>query len=167
MGKVYTKTGDDGTTSLIGGLRVKKSDPRVEAYGTVDELTAHLALLADMMASSGLKEQIIEIQKDLMALMAELAGGVVARNETKKLEHQIDEMSANLPPVAGFVIPGGHPVVSQCHVCRTVCRRAERRVSSIDHKTAGVYLNRLSDWLWVVSRKVALEFGVEQTYWKP
>ena len=182
--KVYTKTGDGGTTSLIGGERVSKADPRVEAYGTVDELSAHLALLADMMRSNGHFERVAadidEIQKDLMVVEALLATGEggngkvapLSADAIKRLESQIDEMGTELPPLKGFVIPGGHPVVSQCHVCRTVCRRAERAAVGMSEQypaTPGTaeYLNRLSDWLYVAGRKVVEILEVKESYWTP
>ncbi|MDR1671473.1 MAG: cob(I)yrinic acid a,c-diamide adenosyltransferase [Alistipes sp.] len=171
--KVYTKTGDKGTTSLIGGERVSKADPRVEAYGTVDELAAHIALLADMMRSRGGFDTIVadidDIQRDLMTVEALLASGSDGKvaplpvGAIARLESQIDEMSVGLPPVKGFTIPGGHPVVSQSHVCRTVCRRAERAVVRMGGGSE--YLNRLSDWLYVVGRKAVEILGVKEKYW--
>jgi cob(I)alamin adenosyltransferase len=153
--KVYTKSGDKGTTSLIGGERVSKADLRVEAYGTVDELSAHLALWADsmnattahqMFAPAGhvkmsaarrlaaIAAQIDQIQIDLMTVEAMLATGAGGEGKVaplppaaiERLEAQIDAMSEGLPPLKGFTVPGGHPIVSQSHLCRTVCRRAER-----------------------------------------
>ncbi len=185
--KVYTKTGDDGTTSLIGGERVSKADPRVEAYGTVDELSAHLALLADMMRCEPhgrlFDEHIAAlegIQIDLMTVEAMLATGHGGDAKVKplphitveKLEKLIDTMGENLPPLKGFVIPGGHPIVSQSHVCRTVCRRAERAIVAIPgiyalRPIAGQYLNRLSDLLYVVGRKAVEILSVKEIYWTP
>ncbi len=185
--KVYTKTGDGGTTSLIGGERVSKFDPRVEAYGTVDELSAHLALLADMMRCEPhgrLFDEYIAalegIQIDLMTVEAMLAtgeGGVakvklLPESAVTRLENLIDTMSENLTPLKGFVIPGGHPIVSQSHVCRTVCRRAERVtiVMPDDYvlsPIAGQYLNRLSDLLYVVGRKAVEILSVKEIYWTP
>ncbi len=193
--KVYTKTGDDGTTSLIGGERVSKADPRVEAYGTVDELSAHLALLADMMRCEPhghLFDEYIaaldEIQIDLMTVEAMLAVGrradsssaakpaslgmTLPESAIARLEKLIDTTGENLPPLPGFVIPGGHPIVSQSHVCRTVCRRAERATVAIPHDyaphpMAGQYLNRLSDLLYVVGRKAVEILSVKETYWTP
>ncbi len=182
--KVYTKTGDGGTTALIGGERVSKADPRVEAYGAVDELAAHLALLGDMMRSErgfdGMIASVEQIQRELMTIEAMLAtgkgsegkvvslsGGAIAR-----LEGEIDAMSAGLPPLKGFTLPGGHPVVSQSHVCRTVCRRAERvivgasGVHSVPVEVPG-YINRLSDWLYTAGRKAAAMLGTKEMYWIP
>ncbi len=182
--RVYTKTGDGGTTSLIGGERVSKADLRVEAYGTVDELAAHLALLGDMMrAKKGFGEQVAaigEIQKDLMIIEALLAVGrggegkvaPLPEGAVERLEKEIDSMGEGLPPLTGFVLPGGDPIVSQSHVCRTVCRRAERasiRVSDEYSVPLVVvhYLNRLSDWLYVVGRKAVEILHVKEIYWMP
>jgi cob(I)alamin adenosyltransferase len=180
--RVYTKTGDKGTTALIGGERVSKADPRVEAYGTVDELSAHLALLGDMMRPESrladLAEAIDAIQVDLMTVEALLATGAGGEGRVTplnaeaiaRLEGEIDAMSEGLPPVKGFTLPGGHPIVSQSHVCRTVCRRAERAVvamaAPIDAETAPQqYLNRLSDWLYTLGRRSVEILGVKEKYW--
>jgi cob(I)alamin adenosyltransferase len=180
--KIYTKTGDEGITSLIGGERVPKCDPRVEAYGTVDELSADMALLEDTMRADGRFGGIVDwfeaVQCDLMAVEAMLAvgrdgAGKVAplpASAIERLESQIDEMSEGLPPVKGFVLPGGHPAVSLCHLCRTVCRRAERRVYAIPPDCrivaeAGHYLNRLSDWLYVAGRMAVGILSIKERYW--
>jgi cob(I)alamin adenosyltransferase len=184
--RVYTKTGDKGTTALIGGERVSKADPRVEAYGSVDELAAHLALLGDMMRNEGrlahLADAIDTIQGDLMTVEALLATGTGAESRVTplppdtitRLENEIDAMSADLPPVKGFTLPGGHPIISQSHVCRTVCRRAERAVVRIGGETGGMtdgeaasqqYLNRLSDWLYVAGRRIVEILGLKEKYW--
>lgn len=158
--KIYTKSGDGGKTSLIGGERVSKADPRVEAYGTVDELTAHLGLLGDLCGDfPAVKEQIAQIQRDLMAVMAELARSVPSDKceaKSEKLEEWIDGMDVRFD---GFVVPGGGLAISQSHVCRTVCRRAERRAVEA-MAGAGVieYLNRLSDWCFAVS-KILVSFA--------
>ena len=182
--KVYTKTGDGGTTSLIGGERVSKADLRVEAYGTVDELAAHIALLGDMMsAEDGLGGQVAaieEIQKDLMTLEALLATGrggegkvaALPERAVERLEKEMDAMGEGLPPLKGFVLPGGHPIVSQSHVCRTVCRRAERASVRVSGEyfvppVVANYLNRLSDWLYVVGRKAVEILHVKEIYWMP
>lgn len=169
--KVYTKTGDAGTTALIGGERVSKSDPRVEAYGTVDELSAHVALLGDWMARRGgfeaEVEAIVEIQKDLMTVEAQLAGGTIdlPQGTLARLEGQIDRWTAELPAVRGFVLPGGDTIVSQSHVCRTVCRRAERE--AVRAGGDGRYLNRLSDWLYTLGRRAVAKLNVKELYWIP
>lgn len=182
--KVYTKTGDGGTTSLVGGERVSKADPRVEAYGTVDELSAHIAMLADLMRVSGGFDGIVElfgqVQKELMVVEAILATGAGGGKKTvslsadamERLEGQIDALSEGLPALRGFVLPGGHPVASQSHVCRTVCRRAERaavRAAELHPvpPEVGGYLNRLSDLLYVVGRKAVEILSIKETYWMP
>lgn len=181
---VYTKTGDNGTTSLAGGERVSKCDARVEAYGTVDELSAHLAMLSDMMGAEGVfadeTAEIARIQQNLMAAEAELAAGRGSESKARRfpaeavarLEASIDRMDAGLKPVMKFVIPGGHPIVSQCNICRTVCRRAERTVIAIPdgcsrYPEVTAYLNRLSDWLYVAGRKAIDILSINETYWTP
>ncbi len=182
---LYTKTGDTGTTALIGGQRVPKYDPRVEAYGTVDELGAHTALLCDMLhertADSEFIAPLREIGRMLMSVQAILATGENAANKIadiseqhiEALERQIDSMSAALPPISNFTIPGGDTLLSQCHVCRTVCRRAERRAveaaAQFSMPAAGAirYLNRLSDWLYIFGRTVVKTYGVQEILWQP
>jgi cob(I)alamin adenosyltransferase len=189
--KVYTKCGDAGTTSLVGGERVPKTDPRVEAYGTVDELSAHLALLGDMMQAQGSFEsevaEITLIQGELMCVEALLAVGKGGESKvkplgvepTQRLERSIDQMEEWLtaarkgkPAEMRFVVPGGHVIVSQSHVCRTVCRRAERETLRIpaDYNPSCeilAYLNRLSDWLYVVGRKAVVILAVKEIFWNP
>lgn len=182
--KIYTKTGDSGTTELIGGERVSKADTRVEAYGTVDELAANIALLADIMgAESGFEGMIArleEIQEELMTVEALLATGrggegkvaPLPESAIERLESEIDEMGEGLPSIRGFTLSGGHRVVSQSHVCRTVCRRAERAIvrASEEHPqeaaTVG-YLNRLSDWLYTAGRRAADILNVKEIFWIP
>ncbi|MBO5806479.1 MAG: cob(I)yrinic acid a,c-diamide adenosyltransferase [Tidjanibacter sp.] len=182
MARIYTRSGDKGTTSLIGGERVAKTDPRVEAYGCVDELGAHIALLGDFASESGLDkmvEVLDSVAVKLMTIEAELAlsdsyDGPIGRIEpeaAEEVERWIDGFTASLPPLKGFTIPGGHRVVSQCHVCRTVCRRAERRILSSAqlHPTSEAllsYINRLSDLLYTLSRWSAVELGVEEKLWQ-
>lgn len=163
---------------------MSKADARVEAYGTVDELAAHLALLGDLMRGERGFEELVAgidaIQKELMVVEALLATGRGGEGKVaplpaaavERLEREIDAMSDGLPTLAGFTLPGGHPVVSQSHVCRTVCRRAERttvRMSEqyISPPGAAEYLNRLSDWLYVVGRKAIMTLDVKETYWMP
>ena len=193
--KIYTKTGDKGTTSLIGGERVSKTDLRVEAYGTVDELTAFLALLADTLChderctavcsiGSVLNERIVDelhrIESQLMSVAALLAIGKggegkvapIAEERVVELEEAIDRMQAEIPAITKFTIPGGHRAVSLCHVCRTVCRRAERaalrasEVTAVD-ALAMKYLNRLSDYLYTLGRVVTERLKVEERLWIP
>lgn len=180
--KIYTKTGDTGQTGLIGGRRVSKADLRIDTYGTVDELNAWIGLLRDQATNGERRELLKEIQDRLFTVGAELATdpdkapkqaipSIVAADVTL-LETSMDTMDDTLPELRAFVLPGGHPAVSFCHVARTVCRRAERLVISL-HKTAPVdplviqYLNRLSDYLFVLSRKMAQELSVDEVEWKP
>ena len=182
--KVYTKCGDCGTTSLIGGERVPKYDERVEAYGSVDELMAFTALLGDLMRSEvklgKYVESIDRINCVLMSVASLLAVGeggadkVAALDCVKvaDLEAEIDDMQAVVQPITKFTIPGGCRVVSQCHVCRTVCRRAERAVLRAGAKyeidcSAQVYLNRLSDWFYLLGRVLTEHFEVCERLWIP
>ena len=182
--KVYTKTGDRGMTSLIGGERVFKTDSRVEAYGTVDELAAFVALLSDRLrGDAGLAEPNEDLKRILSRLMtveALLAVGEtgntqvppLAPDAVEALEHRIDAMQEALPPIDKFTLPGGHPAVSLCHICRTVCRRAERAALRADQEhgvdaTALVWLNRLSDYFYLLGRTLAVHFGAEEILWIP
>lgn len=182
--KVYTKTGDRGQTSLIGGERVSKTDERVEAYGTVDELSAFAALLTDELrgdaALSGTVDDLNRILSRLMTVEALLAADETGRGKLTPLseetvawlEGRIDAMQATLKPIDKFTIPGGHRAVSLSHVCRTVCRRAERAALRADAKygtdpTALVFLNRLSDYFYVLGRMLTVHYGVEETLWIP
>lgn len=181
--KVYTKTGDKGSTSLVGGERVFKSDERVEAYGSVDELSAFTALLADRLreeAADACVEELSRILSRMMTVEALLAAGESGRDKLPPLpadavawlEGRIDAMQAALPPIDKFTLPGGHTAVSLCHVCRTVCRRAERAALRADLKY-GVppevleWLNRLSDYFYLLGRTLTQHFGVEETLWIP
>ena len=193
--KIYTKTGDKGTTSLIGGERVSKCDLRVEAYGTVDELTAYLAFLADTLmtderctAVSGvgntLSERIVGelrgIESQLMTVAALLAVGKggegkiapIADERVEELERAIDAMQAEIPAITKFTIPGGHRTVSLCHICRTVCRRAERRAIEAAENyeidcAVLVLLNRLSDYLYALCRTITERLEAEEVLWRP
>ena len=182
--KVYTKTGDKGMTSLIGGERVFKCDERVEAYGSVDELSAFVALLADRLrpdaALASHVEELNRILSRLMTVEALLATGEGGRDKMAPLapecvawlEACIDTMQAALPPIDKFTIPGGHEAVSLCHVCRTVCRRAERAALRADQRygvdaTALVWLNRLSDYFYLPGRTLTAHYRVEETLWIP
>lgn len=181
---LYTKTGDSGSTQLIGGERVPKYDPRVEAYGTVDELSAHIALLCDMLSERTPASRHIaplrEILHKLMSVEALLAVGQGAEHKVDDLpeeciewiEKQIDSMSDAVPAITKFTIPGGDMLVSQSHVCRTVCRRAERRAAEAASQfplsiNALKYLNRLSDWLYIFGRTLVQDYGVEEILWIP
>ncbi len=182
--KVYTKTGDKGMTSLIGGERVFKCDERVEAYGSVDELSAFVALLTDRLrpdaALASHVEELNRILSRLMTVEALLATGEGERDKMAPLapecvawlEACIDTMQAALPPIDKFTIPGGHEAVSLCHVCRTVCRRAERAALRADQRygvdaTALVWLNRLSDYFYLLGRTLTAHYRVEETLWIP
>ena len=182
--KIYTKTGDGGTTALIGGERVAKYDLRVEAYGSVDELTAFIALLADKLVDDERTEllvpQLQTIECRLMTVAALLAVGEggqgkvapLTEEHITELEELIDGFQAELKPITKFTIPGGHRVCSLCHVCRTVCRRAERAAlrAAIEHpvdSSATRYLNRLSDYLYTLGRVLTERLKVEETLWIP
>ena len=177
--KIYTKTGDTGETALFDNTRVSKSDARVDAYGDVDELNACLGA-ARAAGLDGDREAAVEqVQRDLMAAGARLAdpGGriaewvskvVVDERSIERLEHAIDRLDAELPVLASFIVPGGAPAAAQLHVARTVCRRAERRVVSLEGPVDPVfvaYLNRLSDLLFVMARVVNRRVGQAEDEW--
>ena len=179
--KIYTKTGDQGTTALFGGKRVSKADLRIETYGTVDELNSWIGLLRDQEVNAIRKDFLITLQDRLFTIGSILATEpgntkvkipALTAEDIQALEKSIDEMDSLLPPMKSFILPGGHPSVSYCHITRTVCRRSERLVIAL-HNQESVdplviqYLNRLSDYLFVLSRKVSLELNIEDTPWKP
>ena len=179
--KIYTKTGDKGTTALIGGTRVPKYHERIECYGTVDELNAFVGLLRDQEIDDHSKEVVLEIQKRLFAIESLLAKEKeestiplpeLLQTDVELLETEIDKMNEQLPELTSFVIPGGHPFVSYCHIARTVCRRAERLVIklSTNYKVNPLiirYLNRLSDYFFVLGRKFSIDQKCPETLWKP
>lgn len=179
--KIYTKTGDDGTTGLLGGTRLPKDHIRIEAYGTVDELNAFIGVLRDTQGVNDWNDALVQIQDDLFVIGSHLAADP-EKNKMKlpslkegriaELEHRMDEMDRSLPPMRNFVLPGGHPAVSACHVVRCVCRRAERATIALSHTSyVGteyvMYLNRLSDFFFVLSRKLANDLAIEETKWQP
>ena len=179
--RVYTRTGDDGSTGLIGGTRVKKYDLRLEAYGTVDELNSWIGLLRSQEISAEDIADLIEIQNNLFVIGAQLATDISAVNNGRKwdccddkiaiLEKRMDQILDTLPPLSNFLLPGGNNAVSYCHIARTVCRRAERRTYQLSAEVPVPsdvlrYLNRLSDFLYVLSRKVAKDTGIEEIPWK-
>jgi cob(I)alamin adenosyltransferase len=179
--KIYTKTGDKGETSLIGGTRVPKFHERIEAYGTLDELNSFVGLVRDQQIDEHTKKTLLEIQDRLFTAESILALDPaheplrklpeIYEDDIIMLEKEMDTMNETLPPITNFVLPGGHPVVSYCHIARTVCRRAERLVIKLSqHSKVNdlviKYLNRLSDYLFVLSRKLAKDFGAEETPWK-
>ena len=176
--RIYTKTGDQGKTALFGGRRVAKNDLRVEAYGTVDELNSFIGLLRDSLEDSTHKSVLYEIQNRLFTVGATLASDPekhpptpdILEEDITLLEREIDRMDAQLAPLKNFILPGGHTSVSVCHVCRTVCRRAERLVVALD-QTGPVeplvlqYLNRLSDYFFMLARQLSHDLGVEEVIW--
>lgn len=178
--KVYTKKGDKGTTQLIGGTRVPKSSLRIEAYGTIDELNSYIGLIRDQNIAAESKDQLIEIQDRLFTIGSLLASDgnnqmklpQVTETDVTYLESCIDEMEIELEPMRSFVLPGGHTTVSFCHIARCVCRRAERIVVDLNENDPVdsillVYLNRLSDYLFVLGRKLAKELKINEVPWKP
>ena len=181
--KIYTKTGDLGKTSLIGGTKVPKSHIRIETYGTVDELNSHIGLLTDHVTHQHTKQMLKEVQDRLFTIGSSLACDPdreplmkipdLKEADITLLETEIDGMNDVLPAMNFFVLPGGHVSVSQAHVCRCVCRRAERLCVNMKEHEIFVeplvikYLNRLSDYLFVVSRYAGLLLGVAEIAWKP
>jgi cob(I)alamin adenosyltransferase len=177
--KIYTRTGDDGTTGLLGAARVPKHDARVEAYGTVDELNAALGIAATLDSQRWFADEAAAIQPALFRVGAELATtdvrmlGQLSRvddDDVAALERSIDRLDAELPPLSRFVLPGGSPLAAQLHFARTVCRRAERRVTALaEDGPAGtrlvMYLNRLADLLFVMARAANQRAGVVETTW--
>lgn len=186
--KIYTKTGDTGTTALFGGTRVKKYNLRIESYGTIDELNSYIGLIKDQEISNSIKESLLKIQNELFTLGAMLA--TPPEKETLKsgkerlnipkidaasilfLEEEIDKMDAELPQMTHFILPGGHQAVSFCHIARCVCRRSERLsvelndLESINNEILK-YLNRLSDYLFMLARKLSKDLIVEEIKWIP
>ncbi|MDR1414892.1 MAG: cob(I)yrinic acid a,c-diamide adenosyltransferase [Odoribacteraceae bacterium] len=180
--KIYTKTGDSGQTSLIGGTRAGKDTARLEAYGTVDELNAHLGMIRSLEAGEEIKQELVEIQQTLFVVGASLATDpakippaprpLLDEGAITFLERAIDLADATLPSSRHFILPGGHPTVAACHVARTVCRRAERRVVALskeDEVDCNVlrYLNRLSDYLFILARRLSRDLGAEEINWEP
>lgn len=179
--KIYTKTGDKGQTSLIGGTRIPKFDIRIEAYGTVDELNSYVGLIRDQAIDEHSRGLLIEIQDRLFTIGSLLAADPVKNKMTlpqivegdiKLLEEEMDRMDKHLPEMKSFVLPGGHTTVSFCHIARCICRRAERCVLKLNeqdplNELIYKYLNRLSDYLFVLSRKFTVDFNAPETPWKP
>lgn len=179
--KIYTKTGDQGETSLIGGVRISKADLRINSYGEIDELNAYIGLLRGMPVNNDRRATLKEIQDRLFTIGSHLA--LAPEKESRRipdlreedivlLEGAIDEMQEKLEPLKAFILPGGHPDVSFGHVARTVCRRAERAVVSLSRQEAVEpliiqYLNRLSDYLFVLTRTMGRELNVEESHWFP
>lgn len=186
--KVYTKTGDKGTTALFGGTRVPKHHIRIESYGTVDELNSHIGLIRDQAISEHHRKLLIEIQDRLFVVGAILATAPdkevlksgkqrlnimrISEEDITALENEIDSIDAALPPMTHFILPGGHPTVSYCHIARCVCRRAERLSSQLNEvepidELVLKYLNRLSDYLFMLARKLSSELNVDEVKWIP
>ena len=177
--KIYTRTGDDGNTSLAGGQRVPKFHPRIEAYGSVDELTSWIGLLRDFRENDSHREILIYIQEQLMRCAVTLADE--KDNQSVReffpdkdcisvIENEIDKVESNLPSIKNFILPGGHVLVSYCHIARCVCRRAERsvlRLNNAEEVPDIIYkfLNRLSDYLFVLSRLISLELDIKEINW--
>ena len=186
--KIYTKTGDAGTTALFGGTRVPKDHARIDSYGTVDELNSHIGLIRDQEIDAHYKTILIEIQDRLFTIGAILATppekevmkngelrlqklGIIDA-DIELLENEMDSMDAQLPPMTHFVLPGGHTTVSYCHIARCVCRRAERLAVHLSHnepvpEIAIIYLNRLSDYLFVLARKLSNDLNALEEKWIP
>jgi len=179
--KIYTKTGDDGTTGLVTGTRVRKDDLRLEAYGTIDELNSYIGLLRDSLQHSPLCEELLEIQHKLFNIGSLLSCDnaeiyqklpQIYESDIQYLEKSIDKHTEVLPILKKFILPGGSISVSYSHVARTVCRRAERLVIHLQTHTQVSttivhYLNRLSDYLFVFARKIAYDSGIDEILWNP
>ncbi|MCX7985716.1 MAG: cob(I)yrinic acid a,c-diamide adenosyltransferase [Bacteroidales bacterium] len=179
--KIYTKTGDRGDTSLIGGRRVSKADIQIDAYGTVDELIAFIGYLRDNIKDTYTANFLLNIQDKLMIIAALLSRDAnnsnillpeLKESDIKNLETEIDSIEKIIPPLTSFILPGGHPTISLCHVVRTICRRAERVVIALAsnlhvEELVIQYLNRLSDYLFVLSRKLAREMNIKEIEWHP
>jgi cob(I)alamin adenosyltransferase len=179
--KIYTKTGDGGKTSLIGGTKVPKSHTRIDAYGTVDELNAFIGLLGDQIADMHNRELLREIQDRLFTIGSSLACDPhkdiamkipdLKESDILLLEKEMDAMHSKLPEMKSFILPGGHVVVSTAHICRTVCRRAERIIVELDNQESLgqpliiKYMNRLSDYFFVLARYLGHILGAEEIRW--
>lgn len=187
--KVYTKTGDKGTTGLFGGKRVSKDDVQIEAYGNVDELNSFIGLLRDLVNEAGnaqnISEQLIFIQDRLFSIGAHLATDIekiekvkemlppLYDEDIKTLEISIDKMEEELEPMKSFILPGGHIIVSYCHICRCVCRRAERSIIAYARQSREIephilpFMNRLSDYLFVLARYFTKKLNAQEIPWVP
>jgi cob(I)alamin adenosyltransferase len=181
--KIYTKTGDKGTTSLIGGTKVLKSHHRIEAYGTVDELNSYLGLIRDLTQDDHSLRVLTDVQDRLFTIGSSLACDPIKEpkmrlpdlhaTDIEVLENEIDRMNEVLAPMKHFIIPGGHPSVSHIHIARCVCRRAERACVRLELESLEVdplvlqYLNRLSDYLFVLARYAGHQLSVPEIPWKP
>jgi cob(I)alamin adenosyltransferase len=181
MARIYTKTGDKGETSLLGGKRVPKDHLRIQAYGTVDELNSWIGLLYDQEMPDSAREVLRKIQDHLFCIGSVLAADpanpgiqtpTIGEDDIAMLEKEIDRMTGALPPLKAFILPGGHPVASHCHIARCVCRRAERHTVTLAAQSpvnAVVirYLNRLSDYLFTLARHLLDHFKIQAVEWSP
>jgi cob(I)alamin adenosyltransferase len=181
--KIYTKTGDKGSTSLIGGTKVPKSHLRIESYGTVDELNSYIGLCKDLLTDKQNKEILQEVQDRLFTIGSSLACDPIKEPKIRipdlketdiaLLEKEIDRMNESIPPMKFFILPGGHTTLSQLHIARCICRRAERCCVRLELESLEVapvilkYLNRLSDYIFVLSRFTGYQLGVDEIPWKP
>jgi len=186
--KIYTKTGDQGMTALFGGTRVPKHHIRIQSYGTIDELNSWLGLLRDQDIKDSYKELLMKIQRDLFTVGAILATDPekailksgkerldipkISSEDITGLEKEMDRMDEKLPAMTHFILPGGHPAVSYCHIARTVCRRAERMACLLNENQPFepevlIYLNRLSDYLFVLSRALSSDLNADEIKWIP
>ena len=179
--KIYTKTGDQGMTSLYGGERVSKSHLRIETYGTVDEVNAWLGVIATSIDDTSTQSDLENIQNHMFAVGAMLAVDTeltelplqkISKEEVQWLERNIDKIVAALPPMTHFILPGGNPMAAHCHVARCVCRRAERLAVTLSKNAfvddiVIIYLNRLSDYLFCLARKLCKDSGNQEVKWIP
>lgn len=177
--KIYTKKGDQGNTQLLGGKKVPKHHKRIEAYGTVDELNSYVGLLRDLIEDEKTTNTLLHIQDRLFTMGALLAYDndshkmnlpQLQENNIKLLENEIDLMNDTLPPMRSFILPGGHTTVSFCHICRCICRRAERLTTQLDQNVVQrtlilKYLNRLSDYFFILSRALSKKLNAEEIPW--
>ena len=179
--KIYTKTGDKGETSLIGGTRVPKYHQRIEAYGTIDELNSWIGLIRDQQINNDSLKALLEIQDRLFTIGSLLAADPeksrmklpeISNDDITFLENQIDMMNEVIPELKSFILPGGHTIVSYCHIARCVCRRAERLVVHLNEESPVegkiiIYINRLSDYLFTLARFLGHEMNITETPWNP
>ncbi len=181
--KIYTKTGDKGTTSLIGGTKVPKSHLRIEAYGTVDELNSYIGLCKDLLTDTQGQKILLEVQDRLFTIGSSLACDSIKEpkmripdlieTDVELLEKEMDRMNETIPPMKTFILPGGHTTLSHLHIARCVCRRAERCCVRLELESLEVeeiiikYLNRLSDYLFVVSRYAGYQLQITEIPWEP
>ncbi|MFM2226127.1 MAG: hypothetical protein RJA07_2329 [Bacteroidota bacterium] len=180
--KIYTRKGDTGTTQLIGGTRVSKHHIRIDAYGTVDELNSYIGLVADLLTTENEQKETLHIVQDRLFTMGSLLAADPETNKMKLpelspndiilLENNIDKMDDQLAPMTHFILPGGHPTISHCHIARCICRRAERMITQLNEISTVEpltiqYLNRLSDYLFTLSRFMTKELNAREIKWIP